>query len=65
MTIKKPQRLPDPNKTWFRPDGRPTDAYYQYMWEIDQTLRLLVDHANATDIVLADFELRITTLETP
>lgn len=63
--IRKPQRLPDPQSPWMRPDGRPTDATYQYFRELDQAIRELVDKANAGAIILEDFELRITDLETP
>lgn len=56
--IKNPQRLPDPQKPWMRPDGRPTDAFYQYMRELDDTLRKLIAASN-------DHETRILDLETP
>jgi hypothetical protein len=45
--IRSPQRLPDPQSSWARPDGRPTDAFYQYMREFDQTVRRLIDLTNA------------------
>lgn len=63
--INNPQRLPDPQSAWARPDGRPTDAFYQYMRELDQAVRALITKSNADAIVLEDFEIRITDLETP
>jgi hypothetical protein len=64
--IRKPQRLPDPTAAWIDPKtGRPTNAVYQYFRELDQAVRELIDRDAATAITLADFELRITDLETP
>lgn len=65
MIVKNPQRLPDPQMAWARPDGRPTDAFYQYMRELDQAVRQIIQTSNENAITLEDFELRITDLETP
>ncbi len=45
--ITLPQRLPDPQSAWAHPDGRPTNAFYQYMRELDQAMRRLVNASNA------------------
>jgi hypothetical protein len=59
MIIRLPQRLPDPNIAWFDPKtGRPTDAYYQYMREMDEAVRRLIAASN-------DYDVRITELELP
>lgn len=63
--IRAPQRLPDPTMAWVKPDGRPTDAFYQYMRERDDAMRLLIEQANANAITLAEYELRLVALETP
>lgn len=64
--IRKPQRLPDPTAAWFDvKTGRPVTAIYQYFREIDQAVRELIDKDAANADVLADFETRITDLETP
>lgn len=64
--IKAPQRLPDPTAAWVDiKTGRPTREFYQYMRELDQAARELITKSNADAIVLEDFELRITDLETP
>ena len=58
IPIRKPQRLPDPNIPWVKTDGRPTDAFFQYMREMDDATRKLIDAVNALDI-------RVTELEMP
>lgn len=64
--IRTPQRLPDPNTAWVDiRTGRPTREFYQYMRELDQAVRELTEKSNSDAIVLEDFELRITDLETP
>lgn len=63
--IRELQQLPEPQKPWMRPDGRPSDALYLYMRSLDEAVRQLIAQANADAIVLEDFELRITDLETP
>jgi len=57
--IKLPQRLPDPSIPWFDPKtGRPTQAFYQYMREMDDIVRRLVRASN-------NYDERITELELP
>lgn len=43
MTLRLPQRLPDPNAAWFDPKtGNPTPLLVGYMREVDFALRKLV-----------------------
>jgi hypothetical protein len=46
--IRAPQRLPDPQAPWFdRATGKPIREFYQYMRELDQSLRELLTTSNA------------------
>ncbi len=52
----KPRKLPEPTARWFEQDGRPTKEFYQYLRDVDQKLRELIDVSN-------DHEDRLTALE--
>lgn len=45
--IKAPQQLPSPTLPWFDPrTGKPTDAYYQYMRDLDDKVRKILELLN-------------------
>jgi hypothetical protein len=51
MSVRRPQRLPDPQTAWFDPaTGHPTDAFYGYMREMDQAMRSLVAMSNGVTV---------------
>ena len=46
MTIRVPQRLPDPKKRWVSVDGHLITAIYTYFRELDAALRALIGLSN-------------------
>lgn len=63
--IRDPRALPKPETPLMGQNGLMTRDWYDYFREQDRAIRDLITTSNAGAIVLEDFELRITDLETP
>lgn len=42
MTIRTPQSVPLHNARWIKSDGSPDQTFYQYINDLDKTVRLLI-----------------------